>query len=452
MKWTILVVDDESSHRAMIRAHLEAEGYQVREAGTAQEALDVLGKEHCDLVLSDIRMPQMDGITGLQKIMSQDPAQQVMMMTAYGSIESAVECLKMGAFDYIQKPLDMEEVLIKIKKALEYRGLKEENRLHREQLENKFNLKNLVGSSPSMMQALETMLLVAATPSTVLLLGESGTGKEVAANVIHQNSPRRDRPFVKVNCAALPETLLESELFGHERGAFTGAVSRRKGRFETADGGSIFLDEIGDMSLTTQAKMLRVIQERTFEPLGSSIPIEVDVRIITATNKDLEAAVAQNEFRRDLYYRLNVVPIHLPPLRERWEDVVPLAEHFLHLVNLKTGKKIKGFDPKVIEYFRAYEWPGNVRELENAVERGVIMTRGDLITLAELPQAIARIKPPAKDGCITVTPGTPIRDMERELVIATLEHTSGNRTKSAQLLGITRKSLQNKIKEYGLDL
>ncbi|MBF0477527.1 MAG: sigma-54-dependent Fis family transcriptional regulator, partial [Deltaproteobacteria bacterium] len=251
MKWTILVVDDESSHRAMIRAHLEAEGYQVREAGTAQEALDVLGKEHCDLVLSDIRMPQMDGITGLQKIMSQDPAQQVMMMTAYGSIESAVECLKMGAFDYIQKPLDMEEVLIKIKKALEYRGLKEENRLHREQLENKFNLKNLVGSSPSMMQALETMLLVAATPSTVLLLGESGTGKEVAANVIHQNSPRRDRPFVKVNCAALPETLLESELFGHERGAFTGAVSRRKGRFETADGGSIFLDEIGDMSLTT---------------------------------------------------------------------------------------------------------------------------------------------------------------------------------------------------------
>jgi two-component system response regulator HydG len=445
---TILIVDDEQSHRLMLRAHLEGEGFQIVEASDGHEAVDRVTERSLDLVLMDIRMPTMDGIEALKRIKEITAAMPVIMMTAYGSINSAVEALQAGATDYLTKPLDMDELIFKTKKALYYRQLEEENILQKERLGLRFDLSSIIGTSPTMKKLFDTLAMAAPTEATVLLLGESGTGKELVANAVHQNSPRKDKPYVKVNCAALPETLLESELFGHEKGAFTGAIDKKKGRFERADGGTLFLDEIGEMSPPTQTKILRVLQEREFEAVGGTKTIKVDVRIIAATNKDLADEVKRGKFREDLYYRLNVVPITIPPLRERTEDIPLLAEHFLRIYSEKNKRNITGFGPGVMDAFIAYSWPGNVRELENIVERTVIMSREDTITLKDLPPVFAG---PQGDGDRTPPP-TSLRDVERETILKTLRQTGGNRTHAAQILGITRKTLQNKIKEYDLDV
>jgi two-component system response regulator HydG len=445
---TILVVDDEQSHRLMLRAHLEGEGFQIVEASDGHEAVDRVNERSFDLVLMDIRMPTMDGIEALKLIKEATAATPVIMMTAYGSINSAVEALKAGAADYLTKPLDMDELIFKAQKALYYRQLEEENILQKERLGMRFDFSRIIGTSPAMKKLFETLSMAAPTEATVLLLGESGTGKELVANAIHQNSPRKDKPYVKVNCAALPETLLESELFGHEKGAFTGAIDKKKGRFERADGGTLFLDEIGEMSPPTQTKILRVLQEKEFEAVGGTKTIKVDVRIITATNKDLAEEVKQGKFREDLYYRLNVVPITIPPLRKRTEDIPLLAEHFLRIYSEKNKRDIKGFGPGVMDAFIDYSWPGNVRELENIVERTVIMSGENTITLGDLPPGITG---PQGEGDRTPPP-TSLRDVERATILKTLHQTGGNRTHAAQILGITRKTLQNKIKEYGLDV
>lgn len=449
----VLVVDDEENHRLMLRAHMTSEGFEVHEASNGREAVEMVSRQPFDLVLMDIRMPVMDGMEALREIVQVSPATPVIMMTAYGSIESAVEALKLGAEDYVTKPLDMDELFLKVRKALDLRRLKEENLLAKEALRERFDFSSIVGSSPKMQALFETLSLVAPTDATVLLLGESGTGKEVIAKAIHLNSPRRDRPLVKVSCAALPETLLESELFGHERGAFTGAHSRKKGRFELADGGTVFLDEIGELPPSTQVKLLRVVQDREFEPLGSERTIHTDVRIIAATNRDLEEDVKAGRFREDLFWRLNVVSIELPPLRERREDIPLLAEHFLRLYCQRNNKEIMGFSPRVMNAFLRYPWPGNVRELENVVERGVILSQREIITPEVLPPALRELagEEPEQEDQQALMVGSSLRDVERAIILETLRRTGGNRTRAASILGISRKTLLNKLKLYGIN-
>ncbi len=447
-KKSILVVDDEASHRMMLKAHLNEEGFDVIEASDGQEAIDLVGRYFYNLILMDIRMPVMDGVEALTQIKKISPAIPVIMMTAYGSIDSAVEALKTGADDYLTKPLDMDELLLKVKKILHYRQLEEENLLNRERLGKRFDFSNIIGRSPAMKELFDTLAMVAPSDATVLLLGESGTGKEIVANAIHQNSPRKDHAYIKVNCAALPETLLESELFGHEKGAFTGALAKKKGRFELADGGTLFLDEIGEMSPATQAKILRVLQEKEFEAVGGTKPISVDVRIITATHKDLDAEVKEGRFREDLYYRLNVVPITLPTLRNRKEDIPLLVDHFLKIYSQKNNRAIKGLEPRVIDALVRYPWPGNVRELENIMERMVIMSRGDIILFQDLPLELKALQEGEEEPTSPI--GSSLKEMEKEVILKTLEQTGGNRTRAALILGVTRKTLQNKIKEYGI--
>jgi two-component system response regulator HydG len=449
----ILVVDDEPSQRKMLKANLSLDGYQVFEAEDGQEAISRVADEYFDLILMDNRMSNVDGIEALKEIKKISPGIPVIIITAYASVETAVEALQSGAHDYLTKPLDIEELRIKVQQSLEFWRLKEENILQKRRIENLFDASRIVGRSHKMRQVLETVAMVAPTEASVLILGESGTGKELIANALHQGSSRSDKTFIKINCAALPETLLESELFGHERGAFTGAVGRRPGRFELAHGGSIFLDEIGEMTPSTQAKLLRVLQEREIEPLGSTKTIKVDIRILSATNKDLKEEVKRGMFREDLFYRLNVVPILVPTLRERKEDIPLLIDHFLKIYNEKNGRSLKGFHPRALDAMMRYSWPGNIRELENVVERAVILTRDEHVSLPELPEPIAQaVEEPlpwkVREG---IRPGMTIREMEKELILVTLEHNDGNRTRSAAELGITRRTLQNKLKEYEIE-
>jgi two-component system response regulator HydG len=444
---TILVVDDERAHRLMLRAHLEDAGYQVVEAGDGEKALEAAAGQAVDLVLMDVVMPRLDGLAALPRLRALLPGAPILMMTAYGSIESAVQALRGGAEDYLSKPLDVEEVLIKVARHLRAAGLARQVQDQAERLGERFDFSALMGSSPPMLRLKETLAMVAPAEATVLVTGESGTGKEVVAQIIHQNSRRKDGPMVKINCAALPESLLESELFGHERGAFTGAVARREGRFRAADGGTIFLDEIGELSPSTQAKLLRVLQEGEYSPLGSDRTFKSDARVITATNRDLAQAVKEGGFREDLYYRLNVVNLEMPPLRARGEDVMALAERFLAGFNQKNQRELRGFSPEARLRLMAYHWPGNVRELMNLVERAVIMAPGPLIEARDLPGSLAAPEPA---GQAQLRAGMTIEEMERALIEKTLEATGGNRTQAAEMLGITRKTLQNKIKEYGL--
>ncbi len=444
----ILVVDDERAHRVMLRAHLEDAGYQVLEAADGEQALGLASQEPYDLALMDVVMPRLDGLSALPRLRALRPEAPVIMMTAYGSIESAVAALKAGAEDYLAKPLDMEEVLIKVRRQLKSAELHRQVREQAERLGERFDFSALIGVSQPMLRLKETLALVAPAEATVLITGESGTGKEVAAQIIHQNSRRREGPLVKINCAALPESLLESELFGHEKGAFTGAHAKRQGRFQSADQGSIFLDEIGETSPATQAKLLRVLQEGELSPLGSDQTVRVDVRVIAATNRDLAQAVKEGEFREDLYYRLNVVNLEMPPLRARGEDIITLAEHFLGVYNRKNQRQLRGFSPAARLRLLAYHWPGNVRELVNAMERAVIMARGSLIEPEDLPLALQA--PAQAPERVDLRAGLSIQEMERALIVKTLEATGGNRTQAAEMLGITRKTLQNKIKEYGL--
>ncbi len=445
----ILVVDDEESHRLMLRAVLKEEGYQVTEAADGPEAIGAMEQESYDLVLLDLRLPAMDGIETLNEIKKISPLVPVIMMTAYASVKTAVEALKAGAFDYLTKPLDIEELKVLIEKALELYDLRTENIALKERLGDRFDFSRLIGQSAKMRELFNTLSLVAPTDATVLLLGESGTGKELVANAIHQNSLRKNQPFIKVSCAALPETLLESELFGHEKGAFTGAITRREGRFQLAHRGSIFLDEVGEMSGATQIKLLRVLQEKEIEPLGSNRPIKVDVRVIAATNKDLEKEVKAGRFREDLFYRLNVVPIILPSLRERREDIPLLANHFLKYYGEKNGKEFKGISNKALDLLIRYPWPGNVRELENIMERAVIMARGEIIVPADLPPVIQALAKEKENEELQFPPGITLAQVERALILKTLEDTGGNRSRAAEILGINRRTLQNKLKEYG---
>lgn len=450
-KTKILVVDDEASHRTMLRAVLTAEGYAITEAAAGGEALRAVEQEPFDLILMDLRMTTMDGIEALTRIRQISPLVPVLIMTAYASVKTAVEALKAGAFDYVTKPLDIEELKVLIDKALDHYHLKQENLSLKERLGDRFDFTRIIGRSAPMKALLETLALVAPTDATVLILGESGTGKEVIANAIHQNSPRAGRPFVKVACAALPEQLLESELFGHEKGAFTGAAARREGRFQMADTGTIFLDEVGEMSGAIQTKLLRVLQERAFEPLGSNRTVTVDIRVIAATNKDLAGEVKAGRFREDLFYRLNVVPLTIPPLRERREDIALLADHFLAVFREKNKKPLKAISGKALDLLVRYDWPGNVRELENCIERAVILARDEVIVPADLPPQIHQQPHDSADAALGLPYGISLDEMEKALILKTLDETGGNRTRTAEILGINRRTLQNKLKDYGIN-
>ncbi len=445
---SLLIVDDEAGHRQMLRAYLEDEGFQISEAADGLKAEAKVQERTFDLVLLDLKMPGIDGLEALRRIRSITTAMPIIMMTAYGTIKSAVEAIKSGAQDFVAKPLDMEGLTLKIRKVLHLHELEQGSLLQQARLEAGFDFSRIIGRSPKMLELLETLALVAPTEATVLILGESGTGKELIANALHQNSPRRHKPLVKLNCAALQESLLESELFGHERGAFTGAISRKEGRFQQADGGSIFLDEIGDMTLNTQAMMLRVLQEQEFEPVGGTRTIKVDVRVIAATNKDLLQEVQAGRFREDLYYRLNVVSLTMPSLRERREDIPLLTDHFLKVYAEKNRRLLKGVEPGVLDAFHRYQWPGNVRELENAIERAVIMCSGEYLRVEDLPLSLRGPGPGAITGEGGVKAGLSMREMEKQLILKTLEETQGNKSKAARLLGISRRTLLNKLQEY----
>jgi len=451
MSIKILVADDEPSHRQMIEAVLAAEGYEVTQAEDGQAAISAVEEKFYDLVIMDVRMPNVDGIQALQKIKQISPDIPVIIMTAYASVGSAVEALKSSAYDYLIKPLDIDELKILVAKALRFHQLEQENIYLKERLNDRFDFSNIIGRSRSMTLLFETVALVAPSDATVLIVGESGTGKELIANAIHQNSPRKDQPFIKVNCAALPETLLESELFGHEKGAFTGAMARKQGRFQLAHNSSIFLDEVAEMAPATQAKILRVLQEREFEPVGSTQTIKVDTRVIVATNKNLEKEIQEGRFRDDLYYRLNVVTVDVPPLRQRREDIPLLADFFLKQYAEKNRRPIEGFTPRATDLLMRYDWPGNVRELENIIERAVIMARGEMITPLEFPVDLQNLDEDLKESRIDLTPGRSLKEVEKVMILRTLEEVEGNRTHAARILGISRRTLQLKLKEYGIN-
>jgi len=448
---TILVVDDDPGHRTMLKTLLAGWGYSVFEADDGSTAIEKVNEQAFDLILMDIRMIKVSGLQALTEIKAFNPSIPVIIMTAYSSVETAVDALKSGAYDYLTKPLDFDELRLAMERAMDHRMLKEENRLLRETLGSHFDRRNIIGQSGVMVKLLETVAQVAPSEATVSITGESGTGKEMIAGAIHFNSPRKDGPFVKINCAAITETLLESELFGHEKGAFTGAYKQKEGRFRQAHGGSLFLDEISEMSLAMQVKLLRVLQEREITRVGGEEVIKVDVRIITATNRDLLQEIHGGRFREDLYYRLNVVALNMPPLRERREDIPLLAQHFLEMFSEKNRKKIKGFSPQGMDRLLKYEWPGNVRELMNAVERGVVLARSEYLGEEDLSLILGHTSSPgeisSKDG---IRADMPLEEVERTTILKTLDLTRGNKSEAARRLGITRRTLHKKLKLYGV--
>jgi two-component system response regulator HydG len=435
----------------MLKAVLSAEGYQVQEADDGDAACLAVEKMIFDLVLMDLRMKRMHGDEAQKKIRKISPGTPVIIMTAYGSVRSAVKALKAGAHDYLTKPIDVDELQILVLKTLHHRRLEEENFNLKERLDARFDFGDIIGRSPSMRELFETLSLVAPSEATILIQGESGTGKELVANAIHHNSPRKERPFIKVNCAALPETLLENELFGHEKGAFTGATGPKKGRFQLADRGTLFLDEIAEMAPATQAKILRVIQEREFEPVGGSRTVQVDTRIISATNRNLEDEIVAGNFREDLYYRLNVVMIKVPPLRNRPADIPLLADFFLERYANKNHRSFKGFRPRAMDLLLRHAWPGNVRELENAIERAVIMARGDMVGPEHFPNTLQDRDTDESPRDPVLASGRSLKEVEKEMILKTLEDMGGNRTRTAETLGISRRTLQLKLKDYGIN-
>ena len=453
-QYSILVVDDDDAHRTMLRTLIGGWGFSVSEADDGSAAIQMVQEQSYDLVLMDVRMVRVSGLEALGEIKTYNPAIPVIIMTAYSSVETAVEALKQGAHDYLTKPLDFDKLKITIERAMEHTRLKEENRLLKETLGQQFDRRNIIGRSPAMTRLLETVAQVAPSEATVLITGESGTGKELIAGAMHFNSHRKDGPFVKINCAAITETLLESELFGHEKGAFTGADRRKEGRFSQAHGGSLFLDEISEMSLTMQVKLLRVLQEREFTRVGGEHTIQVDVRVIAATNKTLADLIGKGAFREDLYYRLNVVSIEIPQLRQRREDIPLLAQHFMETFSAKNRKQIKGFTPQAMEYLIKYDWPGNVRELMNAVERAVVLSRADYLAEADFPviqNALTVIKAPQPEAQLLNLEGDiSLEEIEKVTILKTLEAAGGNKSETARRLGITRKTLHKKLKAYGV--
>ncbi len=452
MRPKILIVDDDSTHRKMLATVLADEGYDIVPAKNGREAVEAVEASYFDLILMDIRMAEMDGLAAQQAILTISPKIPIIMMTAYASVKTAIKAMKRGAFDYLTKPLDIDEVKLLTERALQHYRLEKENRRLQQRLGQQDLGKNFIGRSKAMQEVFEKVKMVAEFDATVLITGESGTGKELVAAAIHDTSNRRDTPMVTINCAALSETLLESELFGHEKGAFTGAVNKRIGHFQKADGSTIFLDEIGEMALPTQAKVLRTIQEREVQPVGGNDTIEVDVRIIAATNKDLPAEVSAGHFREDLYYRLNVFQIEVPPLRDRREDIAPLADFFLTRYTVKNRTQIKSISPKAMDLFMRYDWPGNVRELENYIERSVIICKSDTITTDTLPAVLNKDPEYNGDRGESHVLGRTLKEAEKEMIMQTLEEVGGNRTKTAKILGISRRTLQLKLKQYGVNV
>lgn len=450
-KNSILVVDDDSAHRTMLQTLLSGWGYTIFEADDGTSAIDQVHGQPFDLILMDIRMIKVSGLEALTAIRTYNPAIPIVLMTAYASVETAVEALKSGAYDYLPKPLNFDELKITIERAMDHSGLKEENRLLRESLDTQFDSQDIIGRSSSMVKVLETVAQVAPSEATVLITGESGTGKEIIAGAIHHNSLRKNGPYIKINCAAITETLLESELFGHEKGAFTGAYKRKEGRFRQADGGSLFLDEISEMSTAMQAKLLRVIQEREITRVGGEEVIDVDVRVMAATNKELLEEIESRRFREDLYYRLNVVSVNIPPLRDRREDIPLLAQHFLKMFSEKNNKEIKGFTPQAMDNFLKYGWPGNVRELMNAVERGVVLAQTEYLDERVLSVASKVEEFEAEMISKNGIPGDiPLDEIERVAILKALGLAEGNKSEAARRLGITRQTLLKKLKKYGV--
>ncbi|MEE9549418.1 MAG: sigma-54 dependent transcriptional regulator [Candidatus Binatia bacterium] len=445
--FSILVVDDEPPQLELIGGFLKKQGFEVALAESGERALQRFRQESFDLVLTDQRMPNLSGLDLVKAVRAVNPETAVIIMTAYGSIETAVDAIKAGATDYLTKPLNLDELHHRIEKVREHQRLLSENRDLREELRERHRIEGIIGESGRMLEVFSLVRRVASSEATVLIRGESGTGKELIAKAIHYASPRASGPLVKVNCAALPETLLESELFGHVKGAFTGALANRKGRFEVASGGTIFLDEIGDLPAHLQAKLLRVLQEREFERVGSSQPIPVDVRILAATHRDLEGLLKSGQFRDDFYYRLNVVTIVLPPLRERRQDLPLLMDHMLRVFAEKNGKKIQGFTPEAREALLRYDYPGNIRELENIIERASVITRNDVIGRADLSISIQ--EPEAEDNSNNTNLSVVGERLERRLIKEALARSGGVQTRAAEHLGITERNLRYKLKKYG---
>lgn len=450
MNERILIVEDDEAMRFFLAQALTKEGYGIEEAGSGEEALRKARRVPFDLGIIDVKLPDISGIDLVSQLKSIDQALLTIIMTAFDSKELAMEAIQQGAYDYFTKPFKLEELRVVIRRALEKRRLEKDIVQLKERLQERYEFANIIGNSGPMQEVFSLIRKVVNADSTILIYGESGTGKELIAQAIHTNSRRRDKPFIKLNCVAIPESLLESELFGHEKGAFTGAIDKKPGKFELANGGTIFLDEIGDMTLATQAKILRVLQEREFERVGGTKTIKVDVRVIAATNKDLSQAIQGKEFREDLYYRLNVVSIQLPPLRERKEDIPLLVEHFLAKYNAKFGKTVKGVTKEVMERLYSYSWPGNVRELENAIERAVIMAHNDLIT----PDLLSIQFQGLEEVPVSISSAQSLREtilaLEKKMLLQALKEAQGVQARAAKILGLSERSLWHLVKKHRL--
>ena len=439
----ILVIEDEEKYRRVISLHLSSSGYEVQAAGTAEEGLK--HASDADLVLTDLKLPGMDGLAFLEQLRAQNMLTPVIVMSAFGTVENAVEAMKKGAVDFLPKPFSLDHLSVVVEKALEVRKLRDENRELREALGQKYQFENIIGGSRAMQEIFATITKIAPTRTTVLLCGESGVGKDMIARAIHQHSPRKDRPFVKINCTAIPENLMESELFGYEKGAFTGANTSKPGKFEIANTGTVMLDEIGDVPASIQVKLLRVLQEREFERLGSNKTMHTDVRVIAATNVDLREALEQGTFREDLYYRLNVVPLNIPPLRERKEDIPYLVDRFAKTFN---GKISEG----ALERLMAYHWPGNVRELENVIERSILLAQGPEVQASDVRIEMGQRSRPAATSADGFLPeGMTLDQYEQALIREALKRADGNKSQAARLLGLTRNALRYRLAQMGIE-
>ncbi|OLB62585.1 MAG: hypothetical protein AUI11_04920 [Acidobacteria bacterium 13_2_20CM_2_66_4] len=455
---SVLLVDDEDKLRKSLGRALRGDGHEVVDAEDARLALRLLGERVFDVLLVDNMMPGMTGLDLIREIVATretgapgvvDPQPQIVMMTAHATVESAIEAMKLGAIDYLQKPFEIDELLVTIRRALDHQRLRTDYSYLRSERDEQFDHCGIVGCSHAMQGVIARIELVARTKSTILITGETGTGKELVARAIHDRSAQREMPLVKVNCAAIPETVLESELFGHVRGAFTDAIATKKGKFALADGGTILLDEIGVMTPALQSKLLRVLQEREFEPVGAERPESVDVRVIAATNRDLRQMVADGRFQSDLFYRLNVIPIDIPPLRERRDDVEPLVHHFVQKHAQRTGRSVTGIDPAALAALRLYDWPGNVRELENAVERAVVLSTGPIVTAAAMPMAAAPI--PRSIGLPSLMLRRNLEWVERDTIRLALDRAGGVRKDAAALMGISQRALSHYLRKHAID-
>lgn len=447
---TILITDDEVNIVSGLKYAFEDEGYTVLSANNGLEAWHLVNTNAVDLVITDLRMPEMDGYELIRKISASYPMLPIIVLTGHGTIETAVETMRDGAVDFFTKPVDLDKLLLVVKKSIKNSQLQEQNRKLSEEIDklrSQQKYSRIIGKSGKLSQMMQIINQVAPTKASVLITGESGTGKELVADAIVALSDRKDKPFIKVHCASLSESLLESELFGHEKGAFTGASSQKKGRFELADGGTIFLDEIGEIDMSTQVKILRVLQEREFERVGGEKTIRVDVRLIAATNRDLASEVKKGNFREDLFYRLNVVHIEVPPLRERKEDIELLTINFLDEFNKEDGRKIEGISPQARRALLNYDWPGNIRELKNCIESSVVLAKGNIIQLEDLPPQVTQKEGEAKSS-ITINLPTTMEEAEKKIILSTIEYCAGNKSRASELLDIGRKTLHRKLNEY----